>query len=77
MRTSMGDVQLPKYDLWTSHMILAKEENSTENLILLKIIINCIWGLWMLQIISMFVININLVIAVLGQSYDKVMDTAI
>ena len=66
LRTSMGDLQLPRYTLWTEFLENTKNSQNKDSIPHLYLIINIIWATWMAQIVATFIINLNLVIAVLG-----------
>jgi hypothetical protein len=71
MRNTVGDVQMPNYGPW-----LRYSNNGGGNRItwLSTLMISYIWLLWSINLIFMFIILMNLFIAIVSISFEEVLE---
>lgn len=75
-RNSIGDISPPHYKFWNDLMTEAVAGNLPEQS-MIYVMIYQIWFMWVIALTTQMIIFLNLIIAVLTQSYEKVISGSV
>ena len=66
-RNAIGDISLPNYDVWLWYINNGKPAIG-------YVMMTLIWAIWLANIFFCLIILLNFLIAIIGQSYEQVME---